>query len=275
MEDAKEIVLRRRPSLLGKREKEINDFLESGYDMAELATYSDNIASDRSAYSAVIRRTGYPVKILARDGRLFVITIPAYRSLRGQAISYTVKVVSVPWYICLARDVIGQLDYAPPDDIENIVNSALDSLSKREQLVITQRYVEQKTLAEIGFGLNVSRERVRQILLAALKKLRRPHLKRLLLTGQADATAADDILTGWELKTPISDIGLSQRAYNILRRRTVAETVGDLLKVKAEKGDQGFAEWLMSMNQIGKGTAEEIITCLEKVIPNPSKEVGL
>ncbi len=55
-----------------------------------------------------------------------------------------------------------------------VVRKCLESLSEREQYVIKNRLMtaEPKTLEEVGSELNVSRERVRQIEEAAVKKLK-------------------------------------------------------------------------------------------------------
>lgn len=70
--------------------------------------------------------------------------------------------------------------------VDNIRRAALirsleEILSPRELEVIVQRFGldqnDSKTLEEIGFGLGVSRERVRQIEAGAFKKLRSPDIR--------------------------------------------------------------------------------------------------
>ena len=74
-------------------------------------------------------------------------------------------------------------------DIENnerkeAIQNILNTLTEREQLIIKNRFGigmnRAKTLDEIGKELNLSRERVRQIEAAALKKLRNPRRAALL-----------------------------------------------------------------------------------------------
>ena len=74
-------------------------------------------------------------------------------------------------------------------DIENnerkeAIQNILNTLTEREQLIIKNRFgigmSRAKTLDEIGKELNLSRERVRQIEAAALKKLRNPRRAALL-----------------------------------------------------------------------------------------------
>ena len=70
------------------------------------------------------------------------------------------------------------------DERKEAVQNILDTLNDREQLIIKNRFGigmnRAKTLDEIGKELNLSRERVRQIEAAALKKLRNPRRAALL-----------------------------------------------------------------------------------------------
>ncbi|WP_264820669.1 sigma-70 family RNA polymerase sigma factor, partial [Acetobacter pomorum] len=64
------------------------------------------------------------------------------------------------------------------------VTEAVDSLSERERLVIRMRYglegEAEATLEEIGDKLGVTRERIRQIEVAALDKLRHPRRRKIM-----------------------------------------------------------------------------------------------
>lgn len=70
------------------------------------------------------------------------------------------------------------------DERKEVVQNILNTLNDREQLIIKNRFGigmnRAKTLDEIGKELNLSRERVRQIEAAALKKLRNPRRAALL-----------------------------------------------------------------------------------------------
>lgn len=58
------------------------------------------------------------------------------------------------------------------DEQTHLVKEALGCLTKRERFVINERFYEQKTLAAVGEGLGVTRQRVKQIQQRALNKLK-------------------------------------------------------------------------------------------------------
>lgn len=65
-------------------------------------------------------------------------------------------------------------------DMKKKLLEALDCLTEQERKIVTHRFgigkAEFKTLDELGVMMKVSRERIRQILLRALKRLRKPGL---------------------------------------------------------------------------------------------------
>lgn len=74
-------------------------------------------------------------------------------------------------------------EVTPDDEIDNqlranAINKILDTLSEREKTIIIGRYglngIKPKTLIELSKELNLSTERVRQIEMAALHKMRNP-----------------------------------------------------------------------------------------------------
>lgn len=82
--------------------------------------------------------------------------------------------------ICMDR-LVSNEDYFNEQfnkELSEIIKNALSSLSEREALVIRMRngigYNAPMTLEEIGFVLNVTRERIRQIEAKALRKLAHP-----------------------------------------------------------------------------------------------------
>lgn len=64
------------------------------------------------------------------------------------------------------------------------INTVLDTLNERERFVIERRFgigvSRPRTLEEVGNELNISKERVRQIEAAALRKLRNPRRAKVL-----------------------------------------------------------------------------------------------
>jgi RNA polymerase sigma factor (sigma-70 family) len=64
-------------------------------------------------------------------------------------------------------------------DEKDLVNEALNQLNEREKDVIIQRYADRKSLDEVGYDYNVTRERIRQIEAKAAYKLRAMLYKNL------------------------------------------------------------------------------------------------
>lgn len=73
-------------------------------------------------------------------------------------------------------------DICSQKQLEQVVRSILMDLSPKEQYVIRERYISehQKTLEDVGDFLGVTRERVRQIEMQALNKLKHPTRARAL-----------------------------------------------------------------------------------------------
>ncbi len=75
-------------------------------------------------------------------------------------------------------------DAAATGMLREQIASALDQLTERERKVLELRYGlsdgQPRTLEEVGKAFNVTRERVRQIEVKALRKLRHPRLGKLL-----------------------------------------------------------------------------------------------
>ncbi len=69
-------------------------------------------------------------------------------------------------------------------DLRDLLDRALAVLEPRERVVLRWRFgldcERERTLSEVGEALGVSRERVRQIEAEALRKLRRPEVRRFL-----------------------------------------------------------------------------------------------
>ena len=89
------------------------------------------------------------------------------------------------------EEMIEDQSVTPVDDVliarsfEQELQNLLAQLDDKERLIIERRFGlgghEPQTLADIGAGLNLSRERIRQIEERALGKLRRSQRARQLL----------------------------------------------------------------------------------------------
>ena len=86
------------------------------------------------------------------------------------------------------RDVLSQTDHDPyspaleDSSLEDGIHQALDRLSERERYVVSMRFgignEREHTLAEVAGKLGVSLERVRQIQVRAITKMRTPKLRK-------------------------------------------------------------------------------------------------
>jgi RNA polymerase primary sigma factor len=78
------------------------------------------------------------------------------------------------------------LDIAIDEDMKKNIEKALSSLSSREQIIIKKRFGlgddSPHTLEEVGNEFDVTRERVRQIEVKAIRKLRHPSRSKWLRT---------------------------------------------------------------------------------------------
>ena len=72
-------------------------------------------------------------------------------------------------------DIVAPEDMAINFDLKRIIKEALELLSPREAKVLTMRFgigIADHTLEEVGRQFDVTRERIRQIEIKALRKLR-------------------------------------------------------------------------------------------------------
>jgi RNA polymerase primary sigma factor len=88
-----------------------------------------------------------------------------------------------------AKDTASPQEVAEASALRQSLAEALSSLTEREQRILRMRFgiggTAEHTLAEVGEVFGLTRERIRQIEVAALAKLRQPHRGRKLLTFTA------------------------------------------------------------------------------------------
>lgn len=91
-------------------------------------------------------------------------------------------------------DLIPDSKYSPTSNImkeakSQMIEAVLNTLQPREKEILSKRFgilgFEQKTLEEVGEEYNITRERVRQIETMALRKLRHPARKKMIMEAFA------------------------------------------------------------------------------------------
>lgn len=164
---------------------------------------------------------------------------------------------------------------------------AMETLTEREQDVLTYRYRDGLTLEETGEKYHVTRERIRQIEAKALRKLRHPMRQEMIkgvsygdwkslredywelkaryervhaealeacLANMCDAKAQLDAIKATEAedvrKMSIQDLDLSVRSFNCLLRADI-KTVGDIVALPVER--------LKKVRNLGRRSVEEIV----------------
>lgn len=163
----------------------------------------------------------------------------------------------------LVMAVIDDYDLELPEftpDVVAGINYAVSTLDEREQMILYLRYVEKKTLKEIGEHFGFKQERSRQIEVRALRKLRTPvNWKYITLGVQGFTKMLCDSAyeqghqvgytegykqgledgpkgitkTGFSvnvLALPIECLNLSTRAYNALMRAEY-HVLGDITEL--------------------------------------------
>lgn len=159
-------------------------------------------------------------------------------------------------------------------DIEDVDNTLL-TLLPHERNVIEFRYRDGLTLKETGENLGVTHERIRQIELKALRKLRhksrlnnlvyvqvkasdynallnevrklRADVSRLIIEMDTDS----DFIIKKNKQVPIEDLNLSIRPYNCLIRAGI-HTIGDIL-----------THDLLRVRNLGRKSLSEIVNAVE------------
>jgi len=191
----------------------------------------------------------------------------------------SIKTNEITYAVSVCKDVYGLTDIDNDVYIYGVL-SALSTLSEKEQKVMLLLYKQNLTLRQAGSVMDYSGERIRQLKLRAISKLRHPSRSRTMLVSniilqsdkykneleevsKAYKTAAnelaaikrlvpEDILVQADTvyNEHIADLNLSVRLYNCLMKSNIL-TVHDILCIRS-------LEELMSLKNLGKKCVIEI-----------------
>ncbi len=196
-----------------------------------------------------------------------------------------------PWPYNLVDAIVGKpIDWVLTQDHLDALNYAMNTLSEWERKAILLYYQHAMTLEDLSHEFNVTRERIRQIILKGIKRMRHPsHISalRIGLVVAQDTEAARARLRELETQiesleqklaehkvavnelsaicatvpsattgsdTSVFDLGLSVRATNCLWRAGI-DTLGQVIAA-AEEGS------LKGVRNLGMKSLEEILTVL-------------
>lgn len=173
-------------------------------------------------------------------------------------------------------------DFSIPEDAEESYRYVASQLTEREQKVIELYYFDDMTLEEAGKVFSVTRDRIRQILSKAVRKLRHPSRSNILSVGinewnrQQEAIKeqarieketmeqafrekldkkieeiknCDDLASSF-LGTDIRELELSVRSYNCLKRASY-HTIRNILKADLDD--------LMRIRNLGRKSMGEVL----------------
>jgi transcriptional regulator with XRE-family HTH domain len=166
------------------------------------------------------------------------------------------------------------LDEPVADQVKvNLEQVIASMLTPREALCVDRYFRQYMTLEDIGREFDVGRERIRQILAKAGRKLRHPSRLKYIMNGldykdrineEYEKRRAELILEEVEHKLnecldekPIDILDLSVRSYNCLKRAGI-ETLGQLRACDIEE--------LMNMRNLGRKSLEEILAKCPELI---------
>lgn len=199
-----------------------------------------------------------------------------------------------PWPYNLVDKIIDdRCDWILTDDHLAALDRAMEILTDQQRDIVLSYYQQNKTLEDIGRKYNVTRERIRQILMRSARKMRTPTFVRALREGLqiAEGTQAAEArikelnaqiaqlekkLSRYnitlneiqedtpenipeppdELSMYIADLGLSVRAHNCLIRAGY-NTLGDVINA-AKNGK------LRNIRNMGVITQAEILAVLRE-----------
>lgn len=213
------------------------------------------------------------------------------------------KIGESPWPYNLMDDVFCE-EWADPLEDDQIagIEAAMSELTERERESVLSYYRDGLTLDATGKKQGVTLERERQIIAKAVRKLRAPHRKRIMMYGvkgteersrlthyryELDKEAAalaeyekqltakkaqlcdiamNTMNTTVYLNMDICEMDLSVRSYNCLRRNG-CRTLSDVINV-VESGK------LLNVRNLGRRSAEEILKKIYSLTGQRYTETG-
>lgn len=166
-------------------------------------------------------------------------------------------------------------EYNTAPDLLGSIEYCLYTLDVRERELINRRFKQGMTLEESGQIFNIGKERTRQVITRALRKLRHPSRSKLIKYGlkgfiemktrdMIDETAASNETINAKLDMTIGELDITRRAYFCLYRANLC-TVRDILKVIQDGS-------LLKVRNLGMFTAKEIINAIHKIGLNTDVE---
>lgn len=198
------------------------------------------------------------------------------------------KGAETPYPYNLLDEVIrGRWESALNTDQEAGLEHALSTLTEREQQAIAEYYGNGGTLESTAKLWNVTKERARQIIAKAVRKLRHPMRLKIIKYGlygwnRRKAIEQEDLMLDeqeamlihrraileqlleekQEIKREITieDMDLSVRVYNCLLRARI-RTLNDLMKYTKENGYSG----LCRIRNLGRKSLSEIFRKMEEL----------
>ena len=135
-----------------------------------------------------------------------------------------------------------------PSDAADTIEYVLSTLNEMERYVLLCRLKEGMTLEETSKRDGLTKERIRQIELKALRKLRHPAKLRCLEIGLHEQQKFDSIAFEEASKIKVEALSLSVRSYNALVRNG-AHTLADIAS---------FGGKIRSFRNLGNKSYEEI-----------------
>ena len=159
----------------------------------------------------------------------------------------------------------GEWEFPRPADFDGSLEYVLHSLTERERRVLDFRYKGGLTFEAIGKRECVTRERIRQIHVKALRKLRHPERLYYLKYGvsgvirwksESAREAALASVPKLDIKPediPLEELELAVRSYNCLKRAG--------MNTLREVSEMTFYE-LCNVRNLGKKSVDEICAVL-------------